>query len=242
MVRFPSGRPAAPNQGCTQTERWEADLAAQGDGRRLRSVRAGTGDVHGRDQVSGSLPHGRGGGSGPEAADALLRRVARGDDAAFGQLYDLLAAATYGLALSVLRDPSQAREVTQEVFLQVWQNASRFDPTLGSAKAWVVTMAQRRAVERVRSAQASVDRDVEVGVRTVTPDPTAGTAAVRFEQQRVRRCLDGLTELQRHAVTLAFYRGYTHREVGELLSVPLGTTTARLRDGLLQLRDCLGVA
>jgi len=218
-------------------------VAVQGDGRRLRSVRAGTGDVHGRDQVSGSLPHGRGGGSGPEAADALLRRVARGDQTAFGQLYDLLAAATYGLALSVLRDPAQAREVTQEVFRQVWQDASRFDPAFGSAKAWVVTLAQRRAVERVRSAQASADRDAEAGVRNITPDdPLAGTGAVRFEQQRIRRCLDGLTELQRHAVTLAFYRGYTHREVGELLSVPLGTTTARLRDGLLQLRDCLGVA
>ena len=218
-------------------------MAVQGDGRRLRSVRAGTGDVHGRDQVSGSLPHGRGGGSGPEAADALLRRVARGDQTAFGQLYDLLAAATYGLALSVLRDPAQAREVTQEVFRQVWQDASRFDPAFGSAKAWVVTLAQRRAVERVRSAQASADRDAEAGVRNITPDdPLAGTGAVRFEQQRIRRCLDGLTELQRHAVTLAFYRGYTHREVGELLSVPLGTTTARLRDGLLQLRDCLGVA
>jgi len=182
--------------------------------------------------------------AGPPAdADGLLLLVAQGDEDAFGRFYDQVAGALYGIVLSVVRDPAQAQEVSQEVFLEVWRTAARFDPAAGSARAWVMTMARRRAVDRVRSAQASVDRDAAAGLRAGVPDYDVVTEAVevRLEQQQVRRCLGTLTELQRQAVTLAFYRGYTYREVGDLLSVPLGTIKTRLRDGLIRLRDCLGV-
>ena len=185
---------------------------------------------------------------GPSRADgeaeALLRRVARGDEAAFERLYDLHAALVHGVVLQVLRDPAQAEEVTQEVLLEVWRTAARFDAERGSARAWLVTMARRRAVDRVRSVQASSDRDSAVGVRSVERevDVVSEEVQTRLEAQQVRRCMGGLTELQREAVNLAFYRGHTHREVAALLAVPLGTVKTRLRDGLIRLRDCLGVA
>ncbi len=184
------------------------------------------------------------GAPGPPDPDALLALVARGDEGAFEQLYDLVAPAVHGICLQVVRDPAQAEEVTQEVLVEAWRTASRFDAGKGSVRAWIVTMARRRAVDRVRSAQAASDRDVVAGFRGMDRDhdSVSETVEVRLEQQQVRRCLGGLTELQREAVTLAFYRGHTHREVSDLLQVPLGTVKTRLRDGLIRLRDCLGVA
>jgi RNA polymerase sigma-70 factor (ECF subfamily) len=180
----------------------------------------------------------------PDDAEALLIRVALGDEAAFELLYDLIAAGVHGLVLQVLRDPAQSEEVTQEVLLEVWRTAVRFDPRLGSARAWVYTMARRRAVDRVRSAQSAADRDDAAAARGIERDADVVSEAVeiRLEQQQVRRCMGGLTDLQRQSVTLAFYRGHTHREVADLLEVPLGTIKTRLRDGLIRLRDCLGVA
>lgn len=184
-------------------------------------------------------------GGGPrDTEDALLQRVARGDEAAFEQLYDLVAPTVHGVILGVLRNPSLAEEVTQEVLVEAWRTAPRFDPARGSARSWLITMARRRAVDRVRSVQASVDRDAAASAQNVERDVDVVSEAVevRLEQQQVRRCLGGLTELQREAVSLAFYAGHTHREVAQLLDVPLGTIKTRLRDGLIRLRDCLGVA
>jgi RNA polymerase sigma-70 factor (ECF subfamily) len=180
----------------------------------------------------------------PDTEDALLERVARGDEAAFEQLYDLVAPLVHGVILRVVRNPALAEEVTQEVLVEAWRTAPRFDAERGSARSWLVTMARRRAVDRVRSVQASVDRDAAASVQAVERDVDVVSEAVeiRLEQQQVRRCLGGLTELQREAVSLAFYAGHTHREVAQLLGVPLGTIKTRLRDGLIRLRDCLGVA
>ncbi len=180
----------------------------------------------------------------PDTAEALLQRVARGDDAAFERLYDLVAPLVHGVALGVVRNPALAEEVTQEVLVEAWRTAPRFDPERGSARSWLLTMTRRRAVDRVRSVQASVDRDAAVGARETERDVDVVSEAVeiRLEQQQVRRCLGGLTDLQREAVSLAFYSGHTHREVAHLLDVPLGTVKTRLRDGLIRLRDCLGVA
>jgi RNA polymerase sigma-70 factor (ECF subfamily) len=181
--------------------------------------------------------------AGPRPLDALLQQVARGDTAAFEQLYDAVAGQVYGSVRRVLRDPAQSEEVAQEVLLEVWRTASRFDPARGTAQTWVLTMAHRRAVDRVRSAQASTDRDARVGARehVTAYDSVAEQVEVRLEQEQVRRCLGSLTDLQRESVTLAYYRGYNYREVSELLSVPLGTVKTRMRDGLIRLRDCLGV-
>jgi RNA polymerase sigma-70 factor (ECF subfamily) len=170
--------------------------------------------------------------------------VARGDEAAFEQLYDLVAPMVHGVVRGVVRNPALSEEVTQEVLVEAWRTSPRFDPARGSARSWLITMARRRAVDRVRSVQAAADRDAAAGAQSVERDVDVVSEAVeiRLEQQQVRRCMGGLTELQREAVSLAFYSGHTHREVSQLLGVPLGTIKTRLRDGLIRLRDCLGVA
>src|SRR5689334_1191935 len=175
-------------------------------------------------------------------ATALLAAVARGDEAAFGKLYDLVAPRVYGLIRRVLRDPAQAEEVAQEVLVEVWRTAARFDPARGSATAWICTIAHRRAVDRVRSEQAAADRLNYVGRAQVDVpyDAVADEVSGRLERQQVRRCLHDLTELQRQAVTLAYYQGHTYPQVAELLGTPLPTVKTRMRDGLIRLRDCLG--
>jgi RNA polymerase sigma-70 factor (ECF subfamily) len=180
----------------------------------------------------------------PESLDDLMARVARGDTPAFEAVYERMANVVFGVVARVLRDLAQSEEVAQEVLVEVWRTATRFDPDKGTAATWILTMAHRRAIDRVRSAQAAHDREEKVAHRDHVPafDEVAEQVETRLEQEQVRRCLGGLTELQRESVTLAYYGGYTYREVGELLEVPLGTVKTRLRDGLIRLRDCLGVA
>ena len=175
--------------------------------------------------------------------DELVEQVAGGASAAFEALYERVSGSVYGVILRVLRDPAQSEEVAQEVLVEVWRRAARFDAARGSASTWIHTMAHRRAIDRVRSAQSAHDREDLVAQREQQPafDVVAEQVEIRMEQQQVRRCLDQLTDLQRESVTLAYYRGYTYREVAEALDVPLGTIKTRLRDGLIRLRDCLGV-
>jgi RNA polymerase sigma-70 factor (ECF subfamily) len=183
------------------------------------------------------------GGTPAPGADlaALLAQVARGDHAAFAEVYDRVAAPVFGTVRSVVRDPSMSEEVTQEVFVEVWRAASRFDACRGSPMAWVATIAHRRAVDRVRSEQRAAERDRRSAATMIAYDDVAETVEDNLDRERVRRCLGALTELQREAVTLAYYGGYTYREVAGLLGVPAGTVNTRMRDGLIRLRDCLGV-
>jgi|KBSSwiStaDraftv2_1062776.scaffolds.fasta_scaffold06875_7 RNA polymerase sigma-70 factor (ECF subfamily) len=206
---------------------------ADDDGRALRAV-------------AGHDPTGGDTGERRPDADLLLRRAGHGDADAFAAVYDLLAARVFGLVTRVVRDAAQAEEVTQEVFVEVWHKANRFDPARGSAMGWVATLAHRRAVDRVRSAQAATERDRRVAV--VAPrdgetgyDEVAEQVELRMEYERLRRCLDGLTERQRESISLAYYSGYTYREVAELLAIPVTTVKTRMRDGLIRLRDCVGV-
>jgi RNA polymerase sigma-70 factor (ECF subfamily) len=174
--------------------------------------------------------------------DRLLTLVARGDESAFARVYDQLAGPVYGLIRRVVRNPAQSEEVAQEVLLEVWRAASRFDPEKGSAATWVMTIAHRRAVDRVRSATASAEREQRSAMPEVGADDVATTVEASLEAERVRRCLDSLTELQRESITLAYYGGYSYREVAELLKSTLGTIKTRIRDGLIRMRDCMGVS
>ena len=180
----------------------------------------------------------------PVSQNDLLARVAEGDQQAFSELYDQIAPRVLGLVRRLLKDFAQSEEVTQEIFLEIWQTATRYDPNKGGASTWILTMAHRRAVDRVRSSQSTRVRDTRIGIRDFPTeyDSVAESVEVRIESERVEQALLRLTELQRQAIQLAYYGGYSHSEVAEMLKVPIGTVKTRLRDGMIRLRDELGVA
>jgi len=202
--------------------------------------RSGRGEPAWRERPTARISPVDRGAPGP---DELLRQVARGDEQAFRALYDLVSPRVFGLARRVVRDPAQAEEVAQEALVEVWRTAARFDASKGSATSWVLTITHRRAVDRVRAAQAGADRERRVAAASVdTPyDDVVEEVTSSLELQQVRRCLEGLTELQREAITLAYYDGFTYREVAEKLDAALPTIKSRMRDGLIRMRDCLGV-
>jgi RNA polymerase sigma-70 factor (ECF subfamily) len=175
--------------------------------------------------------------------EELLRLTALGREDAFEALYDSFSARVFGLARRIVRDPAQAEEIAQEVFLEIWRRAGRYDSARGSATSWIMTLTHARAVDRVRSVQSASDREVKVAQSSTVRDVDSVVEAVEssFERRAVQRCLGALTELQRESITLAYFSGYTYRGVAELLTAPLPTIKTRLRDGLIRLRDCLGV-
>jgi RNA polymerase sigma-70 factor, ECF subfamily len=202
------------------------------------------GRIHPVDPTS-ALPTGGPEQGRSEAADLadLLKRSGRGDQAAFAQLYDAVAGRVFGLALRVVRDPAQAEEVCQEALLDLWRTSARYDPAQGSAISWIFTLVHRKAVDRVRSAEASTRRDTSYHHRNqhVEHDTTAEAVEASFEARRVRTALESLTPVQREALELAYFGGYTHTEVASMLDLPIGTAKTRIRDGLIRLRDTMGV-
>jgi RNA polymerase sigma-70 factor (ECF subfamily) len=181
-------------------------------------------------------------GAGADAdAAVLLAHVARGDQIAFEEVYDLMAGPILGMVRGVVRDVAQSEEVMQEVLLDLWRTASRFDSSKGSAMAWVMTLAHRRAVDRVRSEQKSAERELRAASAQIDYDDVTEAVEATIDRERVRRCLRSLTDLQRESVTLAYYGSYSYSEVAGLLGVAVGTVKTRMRDGLIRLRDCLGV-
>lgn len=202
--------------------------------------------MHGATPGRSNQSHSRGADATGQAAlaEVVMTQVAHGDEAAFTHLYDQLADQVFGLVRRVMRDPAQSEEVTQEVFLELWRTAPRYRAEKGGVQSWALTIAHRRAVDRVRSLQASTAREawVAAGEHERPFDAVANEVAGNIERRQVRRCLAVLTQLQRESISLAYYQGFTYREVSSLLETPLGTIKTRLRDGLIRLRDCLGVA
>ena len=180
--------------------------------------------------------------------DALLGRVARGDRDAFATVYDVTKSRVFGLVVRVLRDAGYSEETTQEIYLEVWRTASEYDPAKGSGLAWLMTMAHRRAIDRVRAEQAGSRRESRYGAANVVPvsaaahDPVADSAIAGDERRRVTECLEALTDAQRQCIELAYYGGLTYTEVSHRLAANLSTIKSRIRDALRGLRNCLDVS
>jgi RNA polymerase sigma-70 factor (ECF subfamily) len=177
----------------------------------------------------------------PAQLQDLLGAVSRGDERAYEVLYDQTSGWVLGIVLKVLRDPAQSEEVMQEVLLDIWRSAARFDPALGTGASWIMTLAHRRAVDRVRSERSHASRELRSATAVIDYDEVTEAVEATMDRERVQRCLAALTHLQRECVNLAYYGGYTYSEVAGLLDVPPGTVKTRMRDGLIRLRDCLGV-
>ncbi len=179
-----------------------------------------------------------------ERAAALGRDLvacSRGDERAFERLYDAIGGSVFGVVLRIVRDRAIAEEVTQEALVEVWRIAARYRTERGSARAWILTIAHRRAVDRVRSEQAHTDRLLahgqHLGSTREEPDQVVDLAYGKWEAERVRAGLEKLTARQREALDLTYFKGYTNKELAEALGIPLGTAKARIRDGLIKLRD-----
>jgi RNA polymerase sigma-70 factor (ECF subfamily) len=178
-----------------------------------------------------------------DRADRLLEASARGDQGAFAELVDSLRHRVFRRIRAVLRDEAQSEEVMQDLFLEVWRHAARFDPRRSGAVAWIMARAHARAVDRVRSVVAERDRDWRIGLRDCLPEYDSVVEAIelRGEFRRVARALRRLTAVQAEAVVLAYRDGYSHSELAEKLGVPLGTIKSRIHDGMRHLREDLGV-
>jgi RNA polymerase sigma-70 factor, ECF subfamily len=173
---------------------------------------------------------------------AAMARAAKGDQQAFAEVYDATAGQVFGIVLAVLRDRAQAEEVTQEVYVDAWRTAVRFDVERGSVTAWLNTMAHRKAVDRVRSSERRTARELrhaEAGLPHERSLDTSDLVVDRDEAARVRRAVETLPDVQRDAVALAYFAGRTHREVAEQLQIPLGTAKTRIRDAMRRLRTQL---
>ena len=174
----------------------------------------------------------------------LLEQIAGGSQAAFAEFYELTSRRVFGMARRVLIDPELSEDTTQEVFLQVWQNAAKFDAAAGSPLAWLMTISHRRAVDKVRSTQSASDREARYGASSqdIDHDSVSDEVGSRLEAEAVVRCLETLTDTQQESVRLAYYGGLTYREVAEKLNAAVPTIKSRIRDGLIRLKNCLGVS
>ena len=179
-----------------------------------------------------------------ETALDLMESIATGDKGAFSQLYTIMSPKVFGVVLYLVKDRAQTEEVCQEIFLEIWQKAPQYNPTKGAVNGWIIGIARRRAIDRIRASQASRDRDLKIGVRDYTNDydNVAETLETNEEKALIHKAMNRLTDYQKQAVKLTYFGGYSSKEVSEILSIPVGTVKTRLRDGMIRLRDELGVA
>ena len=176
-----------------------------------------------------------------ETLESLMLLTQQGDAAAFARLYDHIAPNVLGLSLQILHDQAQAEEVTQEVFIEVWQHAADFDPAKGSAKAWILRRARLRAIDRVRSAIATMKRDDREAflVASINKESVEDEALRNVQRHAVRTALEIMGEPHKTAILLSYFGDMTHAELAEATGVPLGTAKTRVRDGLRKLEKIL---
>lgn len=179
-----------------------------------------------------------------EAEIALLVGIAKGDQDAFAAFYDRYSAVLFSIAFRVLNDQTGAQDVLQDVFLQIWAKASTYDPARGKPLTWAVTMTRNKAIDRLRSRQRRARLKDEVERETMPDDPANSRVALdevltREKGEMVRAAVKDLPDEQRKAIEMAFFSGLTQTEIAEKLGAPLGTIKARIRRGMMKLRDAM---
>lgn len=174
--------------------------------------------------------------------DALMAKIAQGDQRAFAAFYDAMSAAVFGTVLRILRDRQQSEEVTQEAFVAMWSAAPAWDPQRGSAATFILTIARRRAIDRVRSEEARKRREATATTTDVTPDIAHERVESEETSSEMRDRLLLLPEDQRIVIDLAFYGGHTQQEISDKLGVPLGTVKSRMSVGMSKLRRAMEVS
>jgi RNA polymerase sigma-70 factor (ECF subfamily) len=173
----------------------------------------------------------------------LLRQIAAGDRPAFAEFYDRHSVLMFSVASRILNDPAEAEDVLQEVFMQIWEKAAKFDPGLGRAASWAAILVRNRAIDRIRSAQRRTRLAQEAGPELAFAAVESGTANEIVHGAEKAKLIQSAIEVlpadQRAAIELAYFSGLTHIEISEKLQEPLGTIKARIRRGLLKLREQL---
>jgi len=173
----------------------------------------------------------------------LLRRIAAQDRDALAEFYDQVAGLLYSTALRILGDTHDAEEVIQDVFVQIWEKASKFDPAVGIALHWALSITRNRAIDRLRARQRRsrlMDEFEESGAAEISAAVASSHAGLSGEElASVRGAVNQLPVDQRQAIEMAFFSGMTHIEIAEALKEPLGTVKARIRRGMLKLRESL---
>ncbi len=177
--------------------------------------------------------------STPTADLDLLRRMTLGDTAALGDFHDRHAGTLFALSLRILNDAAEAEDVVQDTLLQIWEKAVVFDPEQGRPLAWAITLARNKAIDRLRTSQRRARLLEEAGLENdCATEPDAAQAAHTGEQGGlVRAALRGLPTEQRRVIEMAFFGGLSQSEIAEAIAEPLGTVKARIRRGMLRLRD-----
>jgi RNA polymerase sigma-70 factor (ECF subfamily) len=176
------------------------------------------------------------------ADQAVLRRMARGDQGALAELYDRHARLVFSLALRILGDRADAEDVVQDVFTQVWTQAGRYDPARGAVAAWLLMLARSRAIDRLRAKKSRPETAGDAAVVETMPDAGLPQDLQLLSAEQVtllKRALDDLPAAQRESLELAYYEGLTHTEIAERLAEPLGTVKTRIRQATIKLRDAL---
>jgi RNA polymerase sigma-70 factor, ECF subfamily len=177
--------------------------------------------------------------TGEDELNGLLAAVARGEQGAFDLLYEQLSGPIAGVVHAVMNAPAQAEEVVQEVLLEIWRTAVRYDPRKGSARTWALMIARRRAIDRIRANAAMAAHELQITSAAASPDQVADAVEETLDRELLLRSLEKLSDPQHKAIVLAFYGRHTYTEVAGLLGIPVGTAKTRIRDALLRLRGLM---
>ena len=175
---------------------------------------------------------------------SLIRLIARSQESALSELYDRYSRLVYSLALNAVGDPATAEEITQDVFIRIWDHAGTYQAEKSKVVTWIASITRYRSIDvirrrKIRPESQSVSWEIEPSANEMNPINVEQTVEISQERRRVRQAISVLPEEQRQALAYAYFQGYTHREIAEVLGEPLGTVKTRIRLAMQKLRQLL---